>query len=248
MIKLTRKVLSAAPAILTTTGEEETKSNIAKFEAGTSDFEFKSAIYGHDTVKAALIDLQDYKCCFCESKIGHVAYGDVEHFRPKAGWVQDDEGINKPGYYWLAYDWDNLMLSCQICNQRYKKNYFPIELPDNRARDHKGDIAAEGPLFIHPVNDEPEEHIEFNEEIPKPKNKSVRGEATIKKLALDRELLNEERRTALEKVKLIAKLAMGTPETDQKEAARALILKVQTDSHAYASMFRCFFRKNPINF
>ncbi len=248
MIRIKKKIGSPAPDILTIKGVAETEHYKTTYSNGNTDFDFKSAIYGHDDVKCELIRLQDYKCCFCESKIGHISYGDVEHYRPKAGWVQDDEAINKPGYYWLAYTWDNLMLSCQICNQRYKKNYFPLETTTTRVSNHNGDIRKEDPLFLHPVNDEPENHIEFNEEIPKPKEGSIRGDRTIKKLGLDRELLNEQRRAMLNKIVMIYDLAKGHPDTDQKQAARELISRSQEDGSEYASMLRCFFRKNPIDF
>ncbi len=42
------------------------------------------------------------KCAYCESATSTVAYGDVEHFRPKSV------------YCWLAYCYDNFSYSCQI--------------------------------------------------------------------------------------------------------------------------------------
>lgn len=54
------------------------------------------------------------KCAYCEASTATVAYGDVEHFRPKSV------------YWWLAYCYDNYLFSCQICNQGYKGNNFPF--------------------------------------------------------------------------------------------------------------------------
>ena len=247
MIRIKKKIGSNVPNILSTKGVEATADLIKKVSNGV-ELEFNSAIYAHSDVKEALRTLQYDKCCFCESKISHIAYGDVEHYRPKAGWVQNDEPINKPGYYWLAYDWDNLLLCCQICNQRYKKNYFPIQIEADRAIDHTIDKNKEKPLFIHPVNDDPEEHIEFNEDVPKAVNGSVKGMATIEKLGLDRELLNKQRKTKLNEFKIIYGLAIGHPDTEQKKAAKAFILKAQSENAEYSSMLRCFFKKNPINF
>ncbi|QGM99882.1 hypothetical protein [Methylocystis parvus] len=59
------------------------------------------------------------KCAYCEASTSVVAHGDVEHFRPKAL------------YWWLAYDFDNYLFSCQICNQIYKKDFFPVT-PENQ--------------------------------------------------------------------------------------------------------------------
>ena len=61
------------------------------------------------------------KCAYCESKVGPTERkGDVEHYRPKSR-TRDVNGklvkimrngveVNHPGYYWLAYDWNNLLL------------------------------------------------------------------------------------------------------------------------------------------
>jgi hypothetical protein len=54
------------------------------------------------------------KCAYCESPTDTVAHGDVEHFRPKSV------------YWWLAYCYDNYLYSCQICNEVFKKDKFPI--------------------------------------------------------------------------------------------------------------------------
>jgi hypothetical protein len=54
------------------------------------------------------------KCGYCEAPTSAVAHGDVEHFRPKSL------------YWWLAYRFDNYLFSCQICNQIYKVDFFPI--------------------------------------------------------------------------------------------------------------------------
>lgn len=54
------------------------------------------------------------KCAYCEAPTSLVAHGDVEHFRPKSI------------YWWLAFCFDNYLYSCQICNQTYKGDNFPI--------------------------------------------------------------------------------------------------------------------------
>jgi hypothetical protein len=80
-------------------------------------------------------------------------------------------------------DWDNLLLSCPVCNQRYKSNLFPLANPDQRARLHTGDVAQEKPLFIHPAHEDPEQYIGFRKEIPYAINGNKVGKATIKALS-----------------------------------------------------------------
>ena len=55
------------------------------------------------------------KCAYCETPTSPVASGDVDHYRPKSS------------YWWLAYCYDNYLISCQLCNQRFKKDDFPIQ-------------------------------------------------------------------------------------------------------------------------
>lgn len=186
------------PEILANKGNAEQLALCDAYEQGKRKFDFKSGIYGHETVKNALIAMQHDKCCFCESKITHISYGDVEHYRPKGGYKQDDsEPLQPLGYYWLAYTWDNLLLSCTLCNQQYKKNLFPLLDSDKRARNHHDEIATEQPLLINPSVVNPQEHIGFREEIPYAINGSVYGQTTIDALGLDREALNEVRRAKL---------------------------------------------------
>ncbi len=54
------------------------------------------------------------KCAYCEAPTDSVAHGDVEHFRPKSI------------YWWLAFCFDNYLFSCQICNQTFKSDNFPV--------------------------------------------------------------------------------------------------------------------------
>ncbi len=64
--------------------------------------------------KAQLKKESHGKCAYCEANTDVVAHGDVEHYRPK--------GI----YWWLAYTYDNYLYACQICNQVYKSDNFPV--------------------------------------------------------------------------------------------------------------------------
>jgi uncharacterized protein (TIGR02646 family) len=253
MIRLNNKLSSVWPAKLLTDGVAETEKLKKGYENGERNFMFYSSIYGHKEVKNELIELQHDKCCFCESKIGHTDFGDVEHFRPKGGWVQDDETIFTPGYYWLAYNWDNLFLSCKKCNQRHKRNFFPL-LNDKRAFCHTDNIDDELPIFIHPVFDNPESHIEFIEEEVYEKDDSIRGKVTVEKLGLDRIPLTNQRREKLKPIKHLYSLykSVQTEEIELKNKTKEIIKEyyfaAQQDSTEYASMLRCFFRKNPIDF
>lgn len=235
-----------APAVLTNKGKKQTRADSASFtrfsadyKAGLRSFSFDSKIYGHKTVKRALIQAQHDKCFLCESKITHIAYGDVEHFRPKAAYRQDDgDALHKPGYYWLAYEWGNLFLSCQLCNQQFKKNLFPLADPSARATSHKDDLAEEQPLFIDPSADDPERFISFRGEVPFAPGGNSRGKTTIKGLGLDRLKLNEKRFEYYDALRLLHKIARRDPPLPESIDAQNFLARAVEDSAEYAGMAR----------
>ena len=95
---------SSEPDILINEGKAEQKKLCAVYEQSKRKFDFKSSIYGHQSVKTALLSMQHDKCCFCESKVTAISYGDVEHYRPKAAYKQNkSDKLSETGYYWLAY-------------------------------------------------------------------------------------------------------------------------------------------------
>ncbi|MBW8688114.1 HNH endonuclease family protein [Chitinophaga rhizophila] len=256
MIQIVRKTALPVPAILQQRGREATDALLERHNNGERNFaskvDFDSKIYGHHTVKNALRDAQSHKCCFCESRISHISHGDVEHYRPKTAWVQDSEPFNRPGYYWLAYDWDNLLLSCQLCNERHKKNYFPLQTPSNRALSHQSNISLEEPLFIHPVLEDPARFITFREEVTVAINGNDRGTVTIERLGLTRPALNESRREILALIRTVYDMAKGFPEAhpEGKQEARDLVKRYydesQVDDTQYAGMRRAFFQQHPL--
>ncbi len=201
-----------APEPLTTAGKQKRKINCLNYnrepeayQLGQKRFKFESKIYAHPLVKAALIQAQHSKCCFCERLIG--GDGDVEHFRPKGSVrqsVQDPPQV--PGYYWLGYDWKNLYLSCSACNQRQKQNFFPLRNPDDRATNHRHPLRQEEPLFLDPGKDNPEDHIGFRAEMAFAINHSERGALSIDVLALNRNALPEARLQRLSQLKVLYQL------------------------------------------
>ena len=181
-----------APAIPRGNGHTACEADCTAYDAGARSFHFDARLYAHESVKRILCRAQHGKCCFCESKVTHVAYGDVEHFRPKAGYCQRrNDRLTTPGYYWLAYDWANLLFCCQLCNQRYKRNLFPLIDPKARATSHHDDHSREQPLFINPAVDDPEQHIDFREGRAVPRSR--KGRATIQALRLNRPELLKRR-------------------------------------------------------
>lgn len=182
MIRIRKRAV--APAILTTQGDADRLRLQAIFTADpvacqaprNKRLVADAAIYGHADVKDALVVDQHGKCCYCESKFEATGFGDVEHFRPKAGVRQQPKSpLEKPGYYWLAYTWSNLLYSCEICNRRYKSNWFPLINPTGRARQHQDRLSHERPLLPHPCRTDPMAELTFHKHIAVEKRQSARG-------------------------------------------------------------------------
>jgi uncharacterized protein (TIGR02646 family) len=197
------------PEVLRTRGKEKRRVMASLYTRFSEDYnqgkksfhkQLDPGIYAHRSVKQALIEAQHGKCAFCESKVTHVASGDVEHFRPKKGYRQrKGDPLGRPGYYWLAYEWSNLFFACEICNRRQKRNLFPLSDPAERAISHHDDYRRERPLFVHPAQENPEQYISFQ------KHEAValhlRGEMTIDALGLNRSELLEVRLDQYEDLK-----------------------------------------------
>lgn len=235
------------PKILATKGKAKRRAHsasygrsAAEYNNGSKKFDFDSNIYAHRTVKEQLIRAQHDKCFLCESKITHIAFGDVEHFRPKGGYRQNaNDKLMRPGYYWLAYEWANLFLACQLCNQLFKKNLFPLINPGGRANPRERTIKREKPLFIDPSVDDPAELISFRKEVPYPIDDNPRAKTTIEELGLKRQKLNERRLEHYERLKVLYDIAFRTPPIEPESSrAKDLLDRAVQDSAEYASMAR----------
>lgn len=187
------------------------------FDDGTETFAFDRDIYANTNLKEQLRIDQNGKCAFCEQNIISISHGDVEHFRPKGGYRQNDkDNLNKPGYYWLAYDWNNLLLVCQVCNQRHKKNFFPIRNPEKRALNHHHKVRLEKPYFVNPYFENPRQLIGFRKEVAYGKDRRHRGKKTIATIGLNRSSNNGAYKDLLEERRDYFMLIAATYEISQK--------------------------------
>lgn len=160
------------------------------------------------------------KCAYCESKFAAVTPSDIEHYRPKSS-VGSGANELKPGYYWLAGDWDNLLISCPDCNRIRthdvpgqskgillgKGSQFPLSDETRRVRTHDGDVLTEADarLLLNPCIDNPEEHLTFDETgiVRSVFNgiESRKGKSSIDAYALQRKDLVEARRDEINELR-----------------------------------------------
>ena len=185
---------------------EATREIIQKWETSKklSSDDFDSDIWSD--LKAWLLKhFFNDKCAYCETNVKEARQaGHAEHFRPKGGVkykeegrdtqttarVQDEQGqeIDHPGYFWLAYNWKNLVPACEACNTgRGKKNQFPVQghhvllqeltaaqvqqleappiespsWPKHYYLEPEDLDRLERRLLLHPYYDDPHEHLCF---------------------------------------------------------------------------------------
>ena len=116
--------------------------------------------------------------------------------------------INHPGYYWLAYNYKNLLPSCIDCNRPYKGNsggilvgkwnQFPVK--GFRAL-HPNEESREKPLIINPCEVDPSAHLDIDE-TGVLQYKSLEGKTTIEVFGLNtREALVIQRKKTYDAVK-----------------------------------------------
>ena len=143
---------------------------------------------GYSVARNSLFETQNAKCAYCEM-LQLSASHPVEHFRPKAKAIRGD-GSESPGYWWLAWTWDNLLFSCGTCNGMNRKgNHFGLESGSTPLVAHEQPPAGEISSLLTPFGGEdPIDHIIFRKLSrwqPFPRNGSSRGKYTIAKLGLD---------------------------------------------------------------
>lgn len=204
------------------------------------------------------------RCGFCEQKVKGNQYGDVEHFRPKgavwklksdpATWGtekpnlstiegREHDEVRKTGYWWLAYDWENYLLSCSTCNSVYKSSFFPVA--NDAYKTGPRSAKKDEPLLLNPFRGpRPETHLIYDElGAMSARNDSRIGTETIKYLGLNRTGLIEEREPIAKRVlRNCHDLAEGSPEL-QSRAAEDLY-DMGEAGHAFAGMVRIIFEQN----
>lgn len=120
--------------------------------------------------KAALIKASQGKCMYCESRVTHTYYGDVEHIVPKSVKAE------------LEFAWDNLGYVCAVCNGS-KSNSYNEDLE-----------------ILNPYIEDPSDHLVAAGSILYPLRGSQKGELTILDVNLNRLDLVQQRHDLLDRI------------------------------------------------
>lgn len=194
------------------------------------DFKLNSQIWS-DLKKWMLKNITFNKCAYCEKILTtdekETIYYDAEHFRPKGKvtlkssevdvdtYDEFGEKIKHPGYFWIAYDYKNLLPSCKVCNSgNGKQCQYPIkkqyQILKKCSEKDKKDLLGnciesprrkgyyflsveelnkiEEPLLLNPYFDDISNFIKFIDDgLISPGEPKEKGDNTINILHLDRE-------------------------------------------------------------
>jgi hypothetical protein len=238
--------------------------------AGTVPFNTQKSLQIWTDAKDNLKLESHNKCAYCEAPTSAVAFGDVEHFRPKNG------------YWWLAYCYDNYAFACQICNEGYKSDTFNIRGPKlvppgplPAARPAKAKLAllaaqlcpdpatskkaelrtlwkSEKAELMHPYLDAPETLMawqvdEINQEVklvsvPGSAASKITVNACEKVLGLNREELRRMRYPQYDRISAYALALQESPNESVRQRAKARLLAAALDDQPFAAMTRYFLR------
>jgi uncharacterized protein (TIGR02646 family) len=155
------------------------------------------------------------KCAFCESKIEHISYPHIEHYRPKS----------RPEFERLTFDWNNWLLSCGRCNQS-KWVHFPQ--------------CGRHPCLLNPVDDDPARHLDFKRALIF--GLTRRGRQTIRLVGLERAPLSGERASWLSRIDALLLLATLGQSGEVKTESRQLLIWAMQEDAPYTAMTRSYLR------
>lgn len=170
MIKLSK---GKKPQILVDHESQWTEEYLACLNANIKPSDTIAHRYNNTEIKDALETETHGKCAYCESKIKHIEFGDIEHILPKKKTARPD----------LYVEWSNLTLACEVCNRINKKDYYDPKMP-----------------LINPYIDNPDDYFLFIGTIISAKGNNSRGFVTESTLDLNRSDLVIQRNERLKSV------------------------------------------------
>ena len=226
-----------APEQLLNSAPGAVQAIVDAVNGGIVKLNFRSGVYASTEVRVALDGLQHGKCAFCEVHILPVSTPHVEHFRPKAAYIDEEDGSKQqPGYYWLAYSWSNLLLSCPRCNSTtFKGIRFPLQMEVSRALSPADDLSLEQPLLIDPYAEDPRDFIRFRGAVAYPVAGNAKGTQTISVLGLNREDLVDARSEHLRLFFTLANAAAGLSEGNDLDQVQLLLREFLSERGIFRS-------------
>lgn len=209
--------------------------------------------------KANFSRAQSGKCGYCEVHVLASYWGDVEHFAPKgavwelkadpATWGKETadlaqvtgrerDEVSNVGYWWLAYNWKNYLLSCMICNTAWKGSFFHVSNTPRSLPPHEN--IVEGATLLNPFEKvDYDNHLRFDI-LGQVQGISDRGIDTVRTVGLDREQLRRSRSEKARQCHSLALRLVNSSEETKSESYRDF-LELGRKEHVHAGMVRILF-------
>lgn len=180
--------------------------------------------YGHQQIRTRLNSMSSNKCFYCERKLTGVSK-EIDHFIE----VSDPTGKE------LAFNWDNLFLACNNCNDKFDNATIEVSQVLNPC--------------VH-ADKEIETNISFEDEFITAKNNSQKGLLTIKKFRLDTELLDLLRSKQLNQFnKLLIQIQrnqIAENRATMNDLEKESLLIFKQKDHQFSLMFKIILEENEI--
>ncbi|RKG53915.1 hypothetical protein D7V64_05765 [Acinetobacter cumulans] len=203
MIKLTKL---SEPTVLLKNATKWKNCLLSNIANNTTSTTYLLSRYSDPEIKKQLIAETNGKCAYCESKLLHIHHGDIEHIVPKS--LDQSK----------RYEWKNLTLACEICNQ------------------NKTNLDPNLNFILNPYIQNPENSLMFLGPIAH--GLDAFGQSTKALLDLNRTALIEKRKERLEKICLILE-KLNTPNVPipvRKAIYQDLIQNEANNTKEYYSM------------
>ncbi len=179
-------------------------------EAGLAPPDAVLNSYRNPAVKSHLISEANGKCIYCESKVSHVYFGDVEHIKPKALFPKERLNI------------ENLGFVCAKCNNA-KSDYWDENFPviDPYAEDPSVELMALGYYLARRPG-------------------SMRAYITLEQIKLNRVEMLERRKERIELLQPLIDQYATTPAGPIKELLATELRRQADDDAEYSLVVRAY--------
>ncbi|WP_422104863.1 AAA family ATPase [Winogradskyella sp.] len=151
-------------------------------------------------IETILRDEFNGKCAFCEQQVDRKNLYPLNHrLRPRRSAKNLNGEVAPDHYYWYTYEWKNLYLICNECNE-HKSTFFPVKSfrADSNIEIEQVDRVEER-LFIDPCTEDPEEHF-YYEDDGSIQSRTRIGQVTIELFQLNRISLKNRRKVLVKKL------------------------------------------------
>lgn len=212
MIKLSK---GSKPQILIDNATQWTNEYVNCLSSNQKPSDIIAYRYRHPDIKVALEKETSKKCAYCESKIKHISFEDIEHILPKKKGARPD----------LYVEWTNLTLACEVCNRTNKKDYYDPNLP-----------------LVNPYVDDPDKYFIILGAMISSRDNNERGFISESTLDLNRPELVERRNERLKTMSTLLYVWAKESNPTIKDTLEKQIRKEYAPEKEYSAFVKEFVR------